>query len=148
MSVQLSSSKGKFASVQMAVSPCRPTNYITTGIFETGTPTVLTSMATWRSHGSKTIPSTSASFSTYGRSPVTCSSVTWTCAGSSSRAYRSSVAGPFSNSIYTTTNSPSLLRCVRCTTWRCHPLEIYSMGAWACTTTTISATSRLSIGRK
>lgn len=108
----------------MADYPCRPTNNITTGIFETGTPTVLTSMVIWKSHGSRTKPSTSASSSTYGRLPATSSSVTWTCAGSSSRVYRSSVAGPFSSSIFTTTNSPFSLPCVKCTIWRCRPSEV------------------------
>lgn len=114
----------QFASVPMAVSPYRPTSSITTGIFETGTPTVLTSTVTWRSHGSRINPSTSASSSTYGRSPVTFSSVTWTCKRSSCRGYRSSVAEPSSSSISTTTSSRSSSQCVRCTTWRCRPSEV------------------------
>lgn len=114
----------QFALEPMAASPFRPTSNITIGIFETGTPTVLTSTATWRSHGSRTRLSTSAFSSIYGRSPVTCSSATWTSKRSFCRDCRSYGAELSSNLPFMTPSSPYSSRCVRCRTWRCRLSEV------------------------
>lgn len=114
----------QFALEPMAASLFRPTNNTTTGIFETGTPTVLTLTAIWRSHGSRTRHSTSVSSSTYGRSQVTCSSATWTLRRSFCRDCRSYEEEHCSSSPFMTSSSPYSSRCVRCRTWRCQPSEV------------------------
>lgn len=108
----------------MAAYQFRPTSNITTGIFETGTPTVLTSTATWRSRGSRTRHSTSVSSSISERSPAMSSSATWTYGRSFCRDCKSYAVEPSSSSTFTTRSSLCSLRCVRCRTWRCRPLEV------------------------
>ena len=108
----------------MAASPCPPISNITTGIFETGTPTVLTSMAIWRSRGSKMKPSTSVSSSISEKSPDMSSSAMSTCADSFYQDCKSFAAETFSNSNMLIPRTLSSLQCRKCTTWRCRPLEV------------------------
>lgn len=115
------------ASEQMAVFPCRPTNTTITGIFETGTPTVLTSTVTWRLRGSRMKPSISAFSNIYARSPDTSSLVTWTYGRSSFLDCKSYVEGPSLSSIFTTSSSHCSSRCAKCTIWRCRPSEVSSL---------------------
>jgi hypothetical protein len=104
---------------QMVGCRCRRTSSTITGTFETGTPTAPTLTATSRLPGCRTTNSTSASCSTYARSPATSSSAMSTYPRSSCRGCRSYVVGPCLSSTYTTTSLRSSPPCARCTIWRC-----------------------------